>query len=632
MHKRQERIILFLDESKSWMTGKELAQLLNVSDRTIRTDIESINKEFNKLIESNIRYGYRINQIVFTDKDIKIEKMIPQTSNERCIYILHELLFNKNEINLTFLQEEVYVSGYSIDNDIKKIKSILKPYPGLNIERKKNYISLVGSEENKRTLYKDLLSSETKGNFINLDTIAQLYHDINLLEIKDIIESTLDEYNFKVKEDTFPMLMIHIGVAIERIKGQHFIVTDYKTKELQNSKEYEIASNFFEKVSKKYCLETNEDEVALIALLLLGKKSAIYTEEVSKVKSNVDISNLMDQVFVSIKSNFDIDFTKDNSFKVGLRLHLQNLIERIQKQIPVNNLYLLDIKKKYPLVFEMAIFVSHEIEKETNLNINEDEIGYLALHLGAAYDRLNVSEKYDVLLIHPNNQFLASMCIKKIDERFSERMVIVDVLNYFETTLVEEYNPDLIISTVPLKHKLSIPTITVSLFINSDDEFKIFQALNELDKKRNKKIFEETIQELIVEDLFFSDLDCKTPEEVITFMCNKMLIKDVVDEEFKNSVLERESIAATSFNYGFAVPHSLKSSKKTTISIATLKNEINWGQYEVRLIILLAVNDDNRKILSVFFDWLSNLTNNSSKLVSLLETKTCDEFIDHILQ
>ena len=52
LNKRQEKIILLLDDSKSWITGKEISRLMNVSDRTIRSDIDTINRYYDKpLIE-----------------------------------------------------------------------------------------------------------------------------------------------------------------------------------------------------------------------------------------------------------------------------------------------------------------------------------------------------------------------------------------------------------------------------------------------------------------------------------------------------------------------------------------------------------------------------------------------------
>ena len=41
-NKRQERLLSILIEKEDWMTSKQLAKLLEVTDRTIRSDIDAI--------------------------------------------------------------------------------------------------------------------------------------------------------------------------------------------------------------------------------------------------------------------------------------------------------------------------------------------------------------------------------------------------------------------------------------------------------------------------------------------------------------------------------------------------------------------------------------------------------------
>ena len=72
------------------------------------------------------------------------------------MYIIRVLLFEKKELNLMDLQDQVFISGYSIDNDIKRIKKILENYNDLKLIRSKNHIHLEGSEDEMRKLYKDL--------------------------------------------------------------------------------------------------------------------------------------------------------------------------------------------------------------------------------------------------------------------------------------------------------------------------------------------------------------------------------------------------------------------------------------------------------------------------------------------
>ena len=83
---------------------------------------------------------------------INSENEIPQTCFQRCFYIVHELLFKENELNLVIFMNKVFVSDSSIENDLKKLKEILKPYPSLELVRYKSYISLKGNEKDKREL------------------------------------------------------------------------------------------------------------------------------------------------------------------------------------------------------------------------------------------------------------------------------------------------------------------------------------------------------------------------------------------------------------------------------------------------------------------------------------------------
>ena len=288
LNKRQEKIIMMMNDSNDWITGKELSKLLNVSDRTIRSDIDSINRYYeNALIESNLRYGYHLNQEILRTLNIEIEQPIAQTPQERCIYIIQQLLFQRNELSITNLQDQVFVSEYSIDNDIKRIKKMIEPYEQLRLVRSKNFIHLEGDEESKRKLYKDLLAEETQGNFLNLNNLAALYNDFDLLIVKDTLEETFNKCNFHVREMAFPMLMVHVGIAIERILRHNYIHTERDYEELKKSQEYEIAREFFQNTAKKIRIEIVEDEIALLALLLMGKKGTSYSKDLVMILSTV---------------------------------------------------------------------------------------------------------------------------------------------------------------------------------------------------------------------------------------------------------------------------------------------------------------------------------------------------------
>ena len=88
LKKRQNNIIDILNDKDQWLTGKTLAQMLNVSDRTIRSDIEAINREYQReMIISNKRLGYKLDEQAISDMELVTNNIIPQTPQERCIWI-----------------------------------------------------------------------------------------------------------------------------------------------------------------------------------------------------------------------------------------------------------------------------------------------------------------------------------------------------------------------------------------------------------------------------------------------------------------------------------------------------------------------------------------------------------------
>ena len=198
--KRQEQLLAILSERQGWVTGKQLSSLLNVSDRTIRSDVEAINKKAaHPPIESNVRLGYRVigAQCLTTEKQQAVQEQtgssIPQTPGARCIYIIQRLLFETSELNLMELQSQIYISDSSIQNDLKRIRKMIEPYPELKLVRSRECISLQGDEISKRKFYRELLVAEVQENFLNLNRLAHLYKNFDLIEVKDLFTEVLEE-------------------------------------------------------------------------------------------------------------------------------------------------------------------------------------------------------------------------------------------------------------------------------------------------------------------------------------------------------------------------------------------------------------------------------------------------------
>lgn len=628
LKKRQNNIIDILNDKADWITGNTLAQMLNVSDRTIRSDIESINTEYQReIIFSNKRLGYKLDEHAISEMELETHNIIPQTPQERCIWIIKELLFNSRELNLYDLESRVFISGYSIENDLGRIKKMIKDYH-LNLKRSKNFVELIGEENEKRKLYRKLLTDEVQGNFTNLNILATLFSDFDFLKISDIFTETCYEYDYQIKESLFPIVMIHAGVAIERIiSGNYAENIDLPDESFTETLEYQLSQDFFARVEQGCQIHSVENEIIKFAILLCSSNSQ---QDFTQKK---EIREIVVAVLTKINDNFDIDFSGDEALVSGLGNHISSLIERQKTNTSMSNVYLREIKRKYPLVFEMAVHAGEVLSERLEKKVGENELSFIALHLGAAYDRVNSPSKYRAVVIIPNNQMLSKPFIDKINSRFEDRMTIVFNYKIFDERQVRAISPDLIISTVSLKHQIKIPTLQLSLLFDYEDESKIFQLLNQLDKERYHEKFQKMMEHLIQKKLFYRKDHVADGEEAIEYLCNELIKEGLADEDYKADVIKRERISATSFVQGFAVPHAIETStSESCIATLTLDKPVQWGNFEVRLVILLAIRGEDNQLMSIFFDWLSNLVMDPQKLSALLKARDQKEFIENILE
>ena len=432
-NKRQEQLLALLAERRDYMTSRQLAEILQVSDRTIRSDVEAINRRSSPPpIESNVRQGYRLNPEAAvlppaSELDAGIQKdQLPQTPGDRCIYIIHKLLFEARELNLTVLQGQIYVSGYSIENDLKRIRRMLEPYANLKLVRSRECISLKGDEASKRRFYRDLLVAEVQENFLNLNTLAHLYRSFDLIEVKDIFVEVLEEYDYAIHEALFPMLILHAGTSIERMNCSNYINMEDNSQGLSDTIEYQISKTFFDRIGKRLHIQVHDGEIGMFALVIMGRRASNYTSDYVNLNGRwLNTKKLVAEALDKVFCLFGLDFREDADLIAGLKMHIHGLIDRLKTGVKLEDVFLDEIKRKYPLVFEMGIYVGEFLKEKLGLSISDVESGFIALHLGAASERLNAARRYRAVMILPHNQSFSAMCEKKISDMFRERMEVV---------------------------------------------------------------------------------------------------------------------------------------------------------------------------------------------------------------
>lgn len=633
MNARQEKIIELLRESGGWMKGKDIALVMGVSTRTIRNDVETINASLTgAAIESSFQLGYHLKTQEAPVSRAK--SVIPQTPEERRSFILKQLLRHR-DININDLPEKVCVSLFTIESDLRVIRQWLADSSNLRLESGRNRIRLVGQEAAKRRLYKFLLSQEVEENFLNMDTLNELYPDFDLTEIRDLLAECEKRHGIEIRETAQSMVLMHVGIALTRVLNFNPMERVEALKDLQETPQYQAAREFWDKIALRFQVTAPEPEISQLALLFMGKGSGNYykADTIPVNGKEISLEDLTTAMLEEVRKLYGVDLTTDSKLQEGLSLHLRGLLLRLRDRTQVDNVYLEELRWRFPLIYDMGVTASRKLHEILGIQLDPNEIGFLALHLGAAYTIHRKPSKYRAVVVFPSDQALATVVIEKIRRQFQDRMDVVAVLDAYEKKRVEDLNPDLILTTLPLDHGLNVPTVQLSVFYSQENESQIFQQLNRLDKNRQKDIFQHRIRELIKPEYFLETLDASDSEDVIRKMCQPLVKAGCISPEYADAVLEREGYAPTSFAAGFALPHALNVTiRESAISVAHLDHPLQWGDHSVDFVLLLAIREEDRELLGIFFDWWIQIISDPLRFGLLKEKNGYAAFVQAILE
>ena len=68
------------------------------------------------------------------------------------------------------------------------------------------------------------------------------------------------------------------------------------------------------------------------------------------------------------------------------------------------------------------------------------------------------------------------------------------------------------------------------------------------------------------------------------------------------------------------------------MGIAILKKPVQWGDYQVRFVLLLAVREDEKDLLKIFFDWFGNICDDTLLLSNIMRARNAGEVINLITE
>lgn len=632
---RMEKILRELMAAKNPVTGSYLATINGVTTRTTREDIKnlgSILKEHGATITSIISKGYlleikdnhKFRKFLQTlSQNNSADGKIPDTPEERVTYIIRKILLN-DYIKLDDLADELYISRSTIQQDMKHVRNILQKY-GISLEPRPNYgLKAVGDEIKKRFCLSEYLferNEKKKSPFFTPLSSSLSEEEVN--KIKSIILKKIDTYQITLSDIAINNLLIHIAIACERIISGHYVAMYHSdVQEIKKQKEFDVAKEIVKDVEQLYHIRFPQEEVVYIAMHLLGTKLLSQTKDEFDHVIDEEIFQLVTFILEKIEEQLELDIKDDEELIYGLSLHLKPAVNRIKFGMNIRNPMLEDIKNNYPLAYEAGIIAGIAIKELTGIEIDENETGYIALHIGAAIERkkLDAGPK-QCLIVCASGMGTARLIYYRLKSYFGNNLKIAGTTEYYKLKQYDLTNIDFIVSSIPVTMPFDIPVIEVNAVIGEKD-------LQKIEKFLVKQQIKPAVSSFFLEDFMFLQQTFSGRDDVLQFLSKNLMDKGIVGPDFLKAVHEREEVASTAFGNLVAIPHPISpQSSRTLVSTCTLTKPVLWADTPVQIVFLLCVKKNSREDLQEMYDLLGNIIEDKEMVQKILKAKTYRDFI-----
>lgn len=627
---KKELFLNFIKTQHDWIDSSTLANYLNVSTRSIRKYVNEINSTGEFILSS--KKGYKLN--LNNNSQTKIDSSDNISPDNRLNLILKELIVNSNGINMFDLSEELFVSPSTIEGDIVKANKFIGSY-NLKIKQSRFLLKLVGNESAKRKLMSSIIFKETGSDFLSLFDVQKIYQEYNLTKLKENIIYILKKYNLFINEYAINNILLHLMITIDRIKKNNYIESVEVVSYIDNNNiDINISRDISNFLESEYNITLTSAELYYLVFQLTNKTTVLnYHQMDTKSLSNYINEHFVELTKKIIKNVYDLYFIdlSDDEFVVKFTLHVKNLISRAKNNQVLRNQIPQKLKDSYPLIYDISVYICNQIQILENIEIDEDEISYISLHVGSFFDRQKLLEdKVLCALITPNYYDLQLKIVRDLEKRFNES---IEVIQIFSDThnLDFDNKVDMVITTLPISDRCPIPFVYVNPYLNRKDYDNIQSKFIQIKDRKNILTVQNHLEMYFSESLFMKNIYLDSAKDYIKFMGNILYENKYVKPNYIDDVLIRENMSSTAFNNNVAIPHSMKmDALKTGVCLIVNDKPVKWGKEKVQIIAMIPINEKEKEKFNYIFESFIEILSEWNNVKELTKADSYSSFMNRI--
>lgn len=636
---RRKKLVYVLRNADSWVSAPMLAKMLGVSERTIRNYVTELSAHYQ--IESS-KAGYRIVGDTPTTPAKSKANAIDNSVDARVDLVLSRLLNSTRPTSVFDIADELAVSESTVTNSVlPSVRQLVGDF-GMHLASHNFQLELEGAEKDKRRLLGWLATHNAYGYFSSTKTLSEMFPDFDTDAILSRLVEICQQSELLLNNYSLNNLLVHILVIIIRLESRNeldqaddLIDVNGLLSEVRQRNEIMRCANEIAKTFEQtfHCSIPDRDFRQIVLLIALSTDRYDYSELDSD-----KLTHLVDEQFLDNMRDIALDTTEryglspfDDEFLLQLTLHIYNAYQRALFEVHCPNPIAAQIKQSYAPIYDMAVYLVHRFQGLYSVVLNEDEIAFIAFHIGAYLERNKELEKTIscVVVVERYHDFSGAL-VRSLETTFADELTITAVVGYDE--FVAAPRPcDLLVTTIELP--MSPPSaVLVSPLLSKHDIRRIRSQIDVIEEEQEANRARAFLRGLLRPSLYLRNAHVADAEGAIDLLGGLCRAEGVVGPGFVEDVKLREKVSSTAFTDCLAVPHAISQFANASF-ICVLHNDapIPWGRNEVNFVMLIGLAQKDMSHFRDAFDIIIDLFSSVDSTMRIMSTDTFEEFASSLI-
>jgi len=597
-----ERLVEALADDDAAVTASRLADRLGVSDRTVRSYAAQANRTGEVVVESGPD-GYRLDRSAWARVlHARSEAADADTPDGRRARLIRDLVDARDGLDVHEVAAAAHVSESTVEADLGRVRTRLQG-TGLSLAREGSRVRLAGPETAMRRLLGSLVREEGRRGIRDLSSLRAGFPPME--DFRSALVAGLREAGLAPNEYALDDVLLHVAIALDRVGRDRVLspadeaATPPDAPDSAATEQDRAETDRDGAVAPPDTLSTLLDRLVRAEFDVrlppaeLGHLARLVGTRVATFQPGPAREAVVREIVARISREWLVELG-DDRFIERLALHVENLAARAAEHSYSRNPLTASIKSAYPLIYDLAVYLASELARLEGITVNDDEIAYLAMHLGAQLERTR--SRGDVVRVAvdvPEYHDARALLVARLRSALGDEADLVDG---------DPDEADLVVAVLPPDSPMP-SVVTVAPFPTDDDVDRVRTEVARLRRGRRRARLASTLSHSIGPELFVRGVDGRDREGVIRLLGDRLIDAGVIDNAYVQGALERERMSSTAFTDLLAVPHAMTmTASRSAIAIAIDERAIEWGDANVHVVALIAFAEDGRAEFQSVFD------------------------------